>query len=165
MTDFYFICSKCGGICCKDAKPPITKRRLEILLNAGAKLENFEYKKYRYPKVREDGFCIFFIDGKCSVHNVKPETCVAGPFTFDLKNEKLEIYIKKPTICPLVSLLKEDQKLYEEQLCRALENIVRLILDLDRSELEEILKVEEYEIEKVFELNLCEYLRDRQKKL
>lgn len=165
MTDFYHVCSKCGGICCKDAKPPVSKRRLEILLNAGAKIENFEFGKYIHPKVKDDGFCVFFSDGKCTVHRVKPETCVAGPFTFDLKENILEIYIKKPTICSLVSVLEEDQRLYEEQFRRALENIVQLLLDLDKSELDEILKVEEYEIEKVFEVDLFEYLKGKREAL
>lgn len=153
MIDFYSICSKCGGKCCKDAKPPLTMKRLQMLLESGVSAESIEFGRYAHSKVREDGYCVFF-DEKCAIHNIKPETCVAGPFTFDLKGDVLEIYLKKESICPLVRLLRENEILYKKQFEIAVENILRLIQELGRDELEEILKIEEPETEKVAEIKL-----------
>lgn len=157
MTDFHSICYNCGGKCCIDAKPPVTKRRLKILLEAGIDADCFEFGEYIHPKVKNNGYCIFFdeVEKKCKIHELKPETCVAGPFTFDLK-DKLEIYLKKKTICPIVSVLEQNRTLYEEQFTRAVATIIRLIEDLDDRELKKILEIEEEEIEKVAELDICD---------
>ena len=154
MTDFFEICSRCGGICCKDANPPLSKRRIDILLKNGVKIEEIVFEKYAHPKAGEDGFCIFFENGKCRIHDFKPETCVAGPFTFDLRGEILEIYLKKEEICPLVGFLKKNRNAYKEQFRKAVANIVQLILDLDKKSLEEILKIEEPETIKVSSIHL-----------
>ena len=57
-------------------------------------------KRYSYPAVDELVFCGFFNKetGKCSVHPVKPETCRAGPVTFDINfsTKKVEWFLKKP---------------------------------------------------------------------
>ncbi|MCS7118828.1 MAG: YkgJ family cysteine cluster protein [Archaeoglobaceae archaeon] len=152
--DFVEICSECGGKCCRDANPPISRRRLEILLKNGVKVDKIAFEKYMHPKTKEDGFCIFLDNGKCSIHEIKPETCVAGPFTFDLKGDVLEIFLKKEDICPLVTYLKRDKRAYKEQFKRAVASIVQLILDLDKESLEEILKIEEVETVKVAEIKL-----------
>ncbi|MDI9646498.1 MAG: YkgJ family cysteine cluster protein [Archaeoglobales archaeon] len=154
MIDFIEICSKCGGQCCKDANPPLSRRRLAILLENGIDIEKIAFEKYMHPKSKEDGFCIFFDNGKCSIHTIKPETCVAGPFTFDLKGDMLEIYLKLEKICPLVAYLKKDKKAYREQFRVAVENIVQLIMDLDERSLREILKIEEPDTVKVAEITL-----------
>lgn len=154
MIDFIEICSKCGGQCCKDANPPLSQNRLEILLKNGIEREKIHFGKYMHPKSKEDGFCIFFENGKCSIHKIKPETCVAGPFTFDLKGDVLEIYIKKENICPTVKYLKENKKAFKTQMLTAIENIVNLINDLDEQSLQEILKIEEPETVKVTEIYL-----------
>ncbi len=154
MTDFSEICFKCSGKCCKDANPPLSRKRIEILLKKGVKTEEIAFGRYAHPKTKADGFCIFFENGKCRIHDYKPETCVAGPFTFDLKGEVLEIYIKKEEVCPLVEYLKKNKKIYYEQFRIAVANIVQLILDLDKESLEEILKIEEPETVKVSSIHL-----------
>jgi Fe-S-cluster containining protein len=40
-------------------------------------------KKYRM-KLHEDGTCIAFKDGRCSIHNIKPTVCRAFPFYVDM---------------------------------------------------------------------------------
>jgi len=110
MIDFYSICSKCGGKCCKDAKPPLTRKRLQMLLESGVSAESIEFGRYAHPKVREDGYCVFF-DGKCAIHNIKPETCVAGPFTFDLKEMCLKYTSKRKAYVRLFACL-EKMKYY-----------------------------------------------------
>ena len=39
--------------------------------------------KYRM-KLHEDGTCIAFVNGKCSIHEVKPTVCRAFPFYIDM---------------------------------------------------------------------------------
>ena len=156
--DFIEICSKCGGKCCFEARPPISKKRLKILIENGLSPEFVEFDRYKHLKLKDDGYCVFFQNGKCQIHKIKPETCVAGPITFDIKGDKLELYIKKETICPLVKFLKENDLLFWEHLRIATEKLVELIRELDRAELEEILKIEEPETEKIFEISLKELL-------
>ncbi|MEM0215334.1 MAG: YkgJ family cysteine cluster protein [Archaeoglobaceae archaeon] len=154
--DFIEICSKCGGKCCFEAKPPISNKRLKILLENGISSDFVEFGKYKHLKLKEDGYCVFFDNGKCKIHGIKPETCVAGPITFDIREGKLELYIKKETICPLVKFLKENEDVLKEHMNIALEKILDLIRELEKGELEEILKIEEPETEKIFEVNLKE---------
>jgi len=66
----------------------------------------------------------------------------------------LKYSLKKESICPLVRLLRENEILYKKQFEIAVENILRLIQELGRDELEEILKIEEPETEKVAEIKL-----------
>lgn len=154
--DFIEICSKCGGKCCFEAKPPISNKRLKILLENGISSDFVEFGKYKHLKLKEDGYCVFFDNGKCKIHGIKPETCVAGPITFDIRQGKLELYIKKESICPLVKFLKENEDVLKEHMNIALEKILDLIRELEKGELEEILKIEEPETEKIFEVNLKE---------
>ncbi|MDK2795230.1 MAG: uncharacterized protein PWQ58_429 [Archaeoglobaceae archaeon] len=144
--------------CCFEAKPPISKKRLKILLDNGISSEFVEFGRYRHLKIKEDGYCVFFENGKCKIHAIKPETCVAGPITFDIKDDMLELYIKKAEICPLVKFLKENEQILKEHLSIAVEKIVDLIRELDREELEEIIKIEEPETEKILEISLKELL-------
>lgn len=159
MIDFIEICSVCGGQCCKDANPPLSRKRLEILFRNGVEREKIHFGKYIYPKAGKDGYCVFFDNGKCSIHSIKPETCVAGPFTFDLKGDVLEIYIKTERICPLVRYLKENEKAYRTQLNIAIEKIITLINDLDEQSLQEILKIEEPDTVKVAEFDVIKLRR------
>ncbi|MEM2190415.1 MAG: YkgJ family cysteine cluster protein [Archaeoglobaceae archaeon] len=154
--DFIEICSKCGGKCCFEAKPPISNKRLKILLENGISSDFVEFGKYKHLKLKNDGYCVFFDNGKCKIHGIKPETCVAGPITFDIRQGKLELYIKKESICPLVKFLKENEDVLKDHMNIALEKILDLIRELEKEELEEILKIEEPETEKIFEVNLKE---------
>lgn len=154
MINFIQICMGCGGRCCFNANPPLSSRRIKILLDNGVSIDKIDFKKYPHPKARGDGYCIFFEDGKCIIHHIKPETCVAGPFTFDLRNSILEIYLKKDEICPLAKYLRENLEVYEKQFKLAVENITRLIEDLDDEVLAEILKIDEPETFKVAEIPL-----------
>jgi Fe-S-cluster containining protein len=113
-----------------------------------------EQNGYRRLRVREDGFCIMLNHTRCLINAHKPETCRAGPFTFDIRDGKLEIYLKKETICPLVGHLKYYPEAYRHQYEHAVQHIVHLIKKLPPQELAEVLKVEEPETEKVAEILL-----------
>ncbi len=104
------ICEKCGGRCCYYAKPPLTEERISILLDNGISFDDIIFHSYRMLDTKSSGFCVAFCDGKCKVQSVKPETCVAGPFTFDIKNGRLEIYLKKDRICELVTFLEKPSR-------------------------------------------------------
>jgi uncharacterized protein len=144
-------CQECqiGGGCCFEAKPPLTNDRIKILLENGISIEHIEFAEYKRLRVKSDGFCVFFENGRCSVHSIKPETCVAGPFTFDLRDSILEIYLKKKSICPMAGLLKENKEIFDQFLEVAIGKFMDLLKALPDVELREILKIDEPETELV----------------
>jgi hypothetical protein len=137
------------------AMPPLTEKRIDILLANGVSPEDIEIKGYKRLRLKPDGFCVLFQDGKCSVHSVKPETCVAGPFTFDVKGRILQIFLKKPSICPMVEVLKKDRNAYGSLFELSVSKIVELVNDLPTEELLEIVKIDEPETELVAEIKLA----------
>jgi Fe-S-cluster containining protein len=149
-------CSEChlNGGCCFEARPPLSQKRTDILLANGISPEAMEFEGYKRMRLRPDGFCIMFRDGKCSIHSIKPETCVAGPFTFDVKGSVLQIFLKKESICPMVRFLRADRKAYDELFGTSVEMIVDLVEALPASELAEIVKIEETETDLVAEIRL-----------
>jgi len=91
-----FICNSCGD-CCKNFNvdngviifhKDINK--ISEYLNISKKkfinkychdkqlIENIEIYKLNYKKQQ----CIFLTDNLCTIHNVKPEQCIRGPFGF-----------------------------------------------------------------------------------
>jgi len=82
---------------------------------------------------------------------VKPETCVAGPITFDInkETEKIEWFIKMEKICPLAGLVFEDKDLLKSHVRSAKREIKRLIKELDSDALTAILKKDEPETFKI----------------
>lgn len=160
-SELSLICGSCsiGGRCCRDARPPLTNKRTAALSAGGVSPEAIEFAGYSRLKVKDDGFCILFDGIGCTVHSIKPETCIAGPFTFDMVGDILQIYLKKETICPLVSYLKEDRRAYEDQYRVAVRNIIDLVRDLPAEELAIILKIEEPDTVKVAEIDLSGYRR------
>lgn len=150
------ICRECeqDGVCCFDARPPLTQERIDILLARGCSPEDIELGRYKRLRVREDGYCVMLQEGRCKIHSFKPETCVAGPFTFDVKGAILEIYLKREGICPMVRHIKEDPGLYDELFDLSVSKIVELVEKLPPEELEEILRIEERETELVAEIRM-----------
>lgn len=146
------ICLTCGGHCCNGAQPPISGQCYLRLKKEGVPEEVFERNGYRYIRTRSDGTCILCTNGKCGIHAVKPETCRAGPFTFDVRGDTIEIFLKYESICPLVRLLKEVPEAYNQQYDRAVENITSLVAHLTEEEIAAICRIEEPETEKVAEI-------------
>jgi len=160
QKDFFSVCGRCKINCCRDARPPITSKRKEII-EAYLKKQNiqiknpFTRKDYTFPKEDEDGYCVFY-DRKsrqCIVHQVKPETCVAGPITFDInkKNQKIEWYLKTEGICPLAGILFQNREVLERYFESAKKEILRLLRELDSEALRTILKREEPDTFKIGE--------------
>jgi len=146
------ICMQCGGRCCTDAHPPISGNCYERLVAQGVPKNAFEWRGYRAVRVREDGSCIFCNGSRCRIHRIKPETCRAGPFTFDVKGDVIEIFLKNATLCPVVRLLEEVPEAYEYQFALAEKSITRLVADLTVGELDAICRIEEPETRKVAEI-------------
>jgi hypothetical protein len=136
-----------------DAHPPLTDERIRIMTENDVSGDNIEFAGYKRLKVKEDNMCVMFKDnGLCAIHGFKPETCVAGPFTFDVKEGVIEIFMKKESICPLVAVLKQDRKAYDEQYKMAIDKIVRLVAFLPEEELWTVCRIDEPETEKVEDL-------------
>jgi len=163
QNNFFHVCSKCRLNCCKDAKPPVTLKRRKIIENylaaQGLRIEKpFDNTTYTFLRETSEGFCILFDKetGKCLVHSVKPETCVAGPITFDinLQTGKIEWFLKSESICSLAGVLYNDGKALEKHLSSAKKELQTLVHELDAKELCAILKIEEPESFKIGEDSL-----------
>jgi len=154
VTFSFDICSQCKIICCQDAKPPLTEKRKDIirkyLEKQNMKVENlFDKNQYSYPAFDELVLCIFFDKKtkKCLVHDVKPETCVAAPVTFDINFEtkKIRWFLKKSKICTLAGSLYNDKKAFNRHLEVAKRELTHLICELDPDELRAIVRIDEPE--------------------
>lgn len=160
QNDFFSICGNCKISCCQNARPPITNERKEIieafLREQNFSAENlFEHAVYMFPKEDADGHCIFYDKKtkKCKIYPVKPETCAAGPITFDLnlKTEKVEYYLKMEKICPLAGAIFRNKELLKKHLETAKREIHKLLHGLNAEALKAILKIEEPETFKIDE--------------
>ena len=108
--DFFNVCGSCPISCCSDVRPPVTSRRMGIVQDY-LKANNisverpFEKNMYSFPRETADRLCVFLNKNakKCRIHPVKPETCAAGPVTFDinLKTGKIVWFLKteKKRLC------------------------------------------------------------------
>jgi hypothetical protein len=156
QRDFFDTCSLCRTqwSCCHETTPPITERRKKIieafLRENNIQIENpFMRTEYLYPRLGKDGYCVFHDrkTRKCIVHSVKPETCVAGPITFDIdhKSGRPVWFMKMECICPLASRVYEDKAMLRKHLKSAEKEVSRLLEGLDSIELAAILKKDEPE--------------------
>ncbi len=162
-TYSFDVCSNCKRVCCQDANPPLTATRKEIiakhLKEQGISVTRlFVNEEYSHLATDESGFCQLYDKEtrKCRVHSVKPETCCAGPVTFDinLKTGKVEFYLKKAEICGFAGILFENKTILDKHLAEAKEAILQLIQMLDAGSLRAILRIPEPQTFKVGENEL-----------
>ncbi len=165
QADFFETCRQCktGYSCCHETAPPITHKRRRIIESYLKKEkvaidEPFVESEYVFPRLDADGFCVFHDrrTRKCSIHSVKPETCVAGPITFeiDVRTQKVELFVKMKEICPLGEVVYSDKELLHAHVGCARREILRLVRQLDSRALEAILRRDEPETLKIGEENI-----------
>ncbi len=160
QSDFFSVCGTCPVSCCSDVRPPLSDKRMALIqgylkTNKLAFETPFDRNVYSFPRETSDKHCVFQ-DGKnkrCMVHSAKPETCVAGPVTFDinLKTGRIEWWLKTANICPLAGALYKDKKALENHLQNARKELLRLVRDLDAEALRAILKIDEPDTFKISE--------------
>lgn len=162
---FFKVCSECKIHCCQNARPPLTLIRMNIitdyLRSQKIQVDNpFNHLEYPFPREDEEGYCIFYdkFTKRCVVHPVKPETCVAGPITFDInkKTGKIEWYLKLEKICPLAGIMNRDKEALKEHLKVAKREILQLVRELPPKDLQAILRIEEPDTFKIDEDELSE---------
>ena len=90
------------------------------------------------------------------VHSVKPETCRAGPITFniDFKTKKVEYFLKKTEICAYAGELYKSKQDFNGHFDVAKKEIMLLIKELGAKELRVLMKIEESQTFKVGEDDL-----------
>jgi Fe-S-cluster containining protein len=163
VTYSFDVCSQCKTICCQDAKPPLSEKRKKIIEEYLKKQKinihkPFAKEQYSYLAVDGEIFCGLFNKetGKCSVHPVKPETCVAGPITFDInfKTKKVEWFLKKDEICAFAGVLYSNKAAFKQHFEVARKEINQLIHELKAEELLAIVKIEEPQTFKIGEEDL-----------
>jgi len=146
-------CHLAGG-CCFEARPPLSQKRIDMLMENGVSADAIEFVGYKRLCLRQDGFCVLFRDGKCSIHDIKPETCVAGPFTFDIEDDMLQIFLKRESICPMVRFLRANRKAYDALFETSVEKIMDLIRSVPEEEMAQILQIDEPQTDLVAEIRL-----------
>jgi len=146
------LCLSCGGHCCDGAHPPISNDRYWQLVSAGISKSCFEYEGYLRLRTHKDDTCILMKNNKCTCHTIKPETCRAGPFTFDVTEKSIRIFLKHPSICPLVTLLREDTEMYHDQFDHATDHIGTLVAGLSNEEITAINAIDEPDTDLVAEI-------------
>lgn len=102
-----FRCTDCGACCTgspgrvrvsEDELKAISEHRKEPLQDLIA-LQTREIDGVRYLREHDNGDCVFFVDGRCSIHPVKPTQCRLYPFWFqNVRNE--EAWQKTCQECP-----------------------------------------------------------------
>jgi Fe-S-cluster containining protein len=169
-TCAFDVCCHCKSGCCQSVNPPLTLKRKKLIENylkeQRIRVENpFTNEAYSYPAVDAMGFCVFFDKGtrKCLVHPVKPETCRAGPVTFDIncRTRKVEWYLKTTQVCALAKTLCENGTLFGNHFEAAREQLLRLICGLNTEALQAILKIEEPQTVKIGEEDLPEEVMEK----
>jgi hypothetical protein len=128
----------------------------DYLKNLGnATMQLFTCSDYSFPAVDAAGFCVFYKQEtkKCLVHQVKPETCRAGPITFDINchTRKVEWFLKKKELCLFAGELFQAPERLADHIKTAKEEITRLICKLDSESLQAILKIDEPQTFKIGE--------------
>jgi hypothetical protein len=108
--------------------------------------------------VDEQVLCVFNSKKtkRCIVHKVKPETCRAGPITFDInfKTKQVQYFLKKSEICAYAGELYKNKTAFKEHYEVAKKEILRLIGELSAAELRELMKIDEPQTFKVGEDDL-----------
>jgi Fe-S-cluster containining protein len=162
QEDFFNTCSACKTqySCCNDTTPPITDNRRSIIetyleKNKLGFEDAFVDDEYVFPRLVEGKYCVFHdkTTRKCMIHTVKPETCVAGPITFDInvQNRKIEWFIKKNSLCQLAGVVFDDKRIFTSHLEAAKKEILTLVHELDARALRAILRKGEPETFKIGE--------------
>jgi len=169
-TYSFDVCSKCKLGCCQDVNPPLSlnrrKKLAEFVREKKIPLRDlFSYREYSYPSTDKDGFCEFYDKEtrKCVVHPVKPETCCAGPITFDinLERQRLEFYLKNFEVCAFAELLYRDGDSLRVHLEAAKVEILRLVNELDADNLQAVLRIPEPETFKIDEIDLSQPVKTK----
>ncbi len=162
-TCSFDVCRDCLLSCCQDAKPPLTKERIKAiekhLQDRGVVAERvFTTSDYTFPSVDSDDYCVFYDIGtkKCMIHDVKPETCRAGPITFDVnsRTKKVEWFLKTRELCLFAGKLFDSPERLDEHLKVAKDELMRLIIALDDGSLRAILTRDEPQTFKIGEDSL-----------
>jgi len=162
-TYSYDVCSECKIICCQDAKPPLSESRKKVINAYLAKQKiivekPFTKEAYSYPSVDPQLLCVFNskVTKRCVIHQIKPETCRAGPITFDIdfKTKKVRYFLKKSEICAYAGELFKNKVVFDEHFEVAKKEIMRLIQELSGAELCELNKIDEPQTFKVGEEDL-----------
>lgn len=162
-TFSFDVCAECNLICCQDANPPLTASRIKMVREF-LEIHNFPLddifiaEEYTHPSADSEGFCVFYSREakKCRIHQVKPETCKAGPITFDINpvTRKVEWFLKKGCLCALAEKLFGDEFGFKDHFEEAKVELMKLICDLGSGDLEAILKIDEPQTFKVGETDL-----------
>lgn len=70
-----------------------------------------------------------------------------------MKGDVIEVYLKFPGICPLVTLLKNTPEAYQIQYDLAVKSFTHLVSNLTQEEIDAVCRIDEPKTEKVSEVS------------
>jgi len=112
-------------------------------VSAGIPPESFE-SAAGYCRSRLNGHaCILFTGKRCRHHGIKLETCRAGPFTFDVNNGTIDLFLKTEKTCPPVRLLNGNPEAYRQQYMTAVQNIRNFVARMPKDEPAAVCRIDE----------------------
>ena len=83
-------------ICCLDTRMTLTEADVGRLEAVGQRGFYFVNDDHDLQLLNVDGHCIFLVEGRCSVHDDRPEGCRLYPLILDLSVDRVVL----DTICP-----------------------------------------------------------------
>ena len=83
-------------ICCLNTRMTLTEADAARLEAVGHRDFFFVNDDHDLQLINEDGHCIFLVDGRCSVHDDRPEGCRLYPLILDLSVDRVVL----DTFCP-----------------------------------------------------------------
>jgi hypothetical protein len=112
-------------------------------------------RSYRFPQETNDGDCVFFNKAHrtCRIHPVKPETCRAGPITFDVDFSRrcIEWFVKPGSECSVADSLRQEPLAFYQYLKMAKTVLMQLIRELDQQALQALVTIDEPTVLKIGE--------------
>ena len=76
-------------ICCLNTRMTLTEADAEGLEATGRRDFYFVNDDHDLQLINVDGHCIFLVDGRCSVHDDRPEGCRLYPLILDLSVDRV----------------------------------------------------------------------------
>jgi Fe-S-cluster containining protein len=83
-------------ICCLDTRMTLTEADVARLEAAGYEDFYFVNDDHDLQLLNVDGHCIFLVEGRCSVHDDRPEGCRLYPLILDLSVDRVVL----DAVCP-----------------------------------------------------------------
>ena len=112
-------------ICCVNTRMTLTEADVSRLKSAGQNAFCFVNDDYDLQIVNVDGQCIFLANGRCSVHQDRPEGCRLYPMILDLSVDRVVLDAFCPWACEFGFTREDEVQLRRSVVDEARESRIR----------------------------------------